>query len=365
VAGAYTPFSEKRERENGDSDASGQRQWPPIKEVAELIRDMPPMPKELIHGVLHQGCKVAVVGGSKSMKTWTLLDLALSVGNGAQWWGMKTTQADVLYINMELIEPVLARRLEAILKARRGLRSGGLSCWTLRGFKVGALDTFIRLNELLKERQFGLIILDPIYKLLGGKNENAAGDISALLADVEALAQQTGAAIAFGHHFSKGNQSGKESMDRASGSGVWARDPDTIISMTRHKEQDHFSVEFTLRNSPPIDPFVVGWECPLFVRDDKGLDPEELKEPKPLARGRKPKAEADVLLSALRAADHEGGLMRKDWISACSDIGISDATFARYVKDLEAQKKVFKSATNGRWQLTPTFAARHQNGDSE
>jgi hypothetical protein len=350
--------------EASDSNANDQRQWPPIKVAAELIRDMPPMPQELVRGVLHRGCKFEIAGGSKSFKTWALLDLALSVSSGAPWWGMGTTKGDVLYTNMELIEPVLARRLEAILKARRELKSDGLSCWTLRGFKVGALDTFSRLNEFLKERQFALIILDPIYKLLGGKNENAPGDISALLADVEALAQQIGAAIAFGHHFSKGNQSGKESIDRASGSGVWARDPDSIISMTRHKEPDHFTAEFTLRNSPPIDPFVARWEYPLFIRDDKGLDPEDLKEPKSQARGRRQKADADVLLPALRASDYEGGLTRKEWLSACQDIGISDATFDRYKDELKKQGKVFQSALRGRWQLTPAFAANPQNGDS-
>jgi hypothetical protein len=135
--------------------------------------------------------------------------------------------------------------------------------------------------------------------------------------------------------------------------------------MTRHKEQDHFTAEFTLRNSPPIDPFVVRWEYPLLIRDDKGLDPEELKQPKPRARGRKQKADVNVLLPALRASDYEGGLTRKEWISACRDIGVSEATFDRYIDELKKQGKVFQSALRGRWQLTPRFASSPQNGNSE
>ena len=34
------------------------------------------------------------------------------------------------------------------------------------------------------------------------------------------------------HHHSKGAQGGKRSMDRASGSGVFARDPDAMLDMT-------------------------------------------------------------------------------------------------------------------------------------
>ena len=66
-----------------------------------------------------------------------------------------------------------------------------------------------------------LIILDPSYKLLHGRDENKAGDIAALLDEFEVLAVKTGAAVAFGAHYSKGNQAQKESIDRVGGSGVF------------------------------------------------------------------------------------------------------------------------------------------------
>jgi hypothetical protein len=46
-------------------------------------------------------------------------------------------------------------------------------------------------------------------------------------------------------------------MDRISGSRVFARDPDTIVRTTRHKVDDAFAVEMTLRNHPPQEPLVV------------------------------------------------------------------------------------------------------------
>lgn len=42
-----------------------------------------PPPPEIIHGVLHQGCKLVLGGSSKTFKSWTLLDLALSVATGS------------------------------------------------------------------------------------------------------------------------------------------------------------------------------------------------------------------------------------------------------------------------------------------
>src|SRR5262249_37720454 len=158
------------------------------------------------------------------------------------------------------------------------LESGSLKIWNLRGY---AADLSILLPQLLREIKpgdFVLIIIDPIYKLLGKRDENKAGDIASLLNEIESLAVKTGAAVAFGAHYSKGNQASKESIDRVGGSGVFARDPDTILNFTRHEQDDCLSVEATLRNHPPIEPFVVRWEYPLFIAEST-LDPAKLKQP--------------------------------------------------------------------------------------
>ena len=122
-----------------------------------------------------------------------------------------------------------------------------------------------------------LIIIDPTYKLLFNRDENKAGDIASLMNEFEMVAVRTGAAVAFGAHYSKGNQSAKEPIDRIGGSGVFARDPDSILSFTRHEEPDCFTVEMNLRNHPPQNPFVVRWEFPLFAIDSV-LDPNRLKQ---------------------------------------------------------------------------------------
>ena len=94
---------------------------------------------------------------------------------------------------------------------------------------------------------------------------------------LERLSVTTGAAVAFAAHYSKGNQSGKEAIDRVSGSGVFGRDPDSILSLTAHQEPDCFTLEATLRNFPPIDPVALRWAFPLFDRDPL-LDPTALKK---------------------------------------------------------------------------------------
>jgi RecA-family ATPase len=165
-----------------------------------------------------------ILGGtSKSNKSWCLLDLALSVASGQPWWGRKCTKLPVVYINFELRPWALAERLGALCLARpecKGLKQL-LALWNLRGHNADLTLLQPKLEEQLARHQFGLIILDPAYKVLGNRDENANGEIAGLMNALEALAQKTGAAIVVAHHFAKGDSTAKSAMDRMSGAGAW------------------------------------------------------------------------------------------------------------------------------------------------
>lgn len=45
------------------------------------------------------------------------------------------------------------------------------------------------------------------------------------------IGTELGTAVIYCHHHSKGAQGGKKAMDRASGSGVFARDPDAQLDL--------------------------------------------------------------------------------------------------------------------------------------
>ena len=138
------------------------------------------------------------------------------------------------------------------------------------------MDQEAKLEEQLARHQWGLIILDPAYKLLGSRDENANGDIASLMNELEALVQRTGAGLVIAHHFAKGDSSGKSAIDRMSGAGAWARDPDSILVLTPHEEPDCFTVSAILRHMKRIPDWVVGWEYPLMRRLND-LNPEALR----------------------------------------------------------------------------------------
>jgi hypothetical protein len=293
------------------------RPLPPIESWRAAIENPQQEPPELVGGLIHRGTKVCLAGGSKSNKTWSLLHLALAVSLGLPWWGLTTTQGKAIYVNFEVHSVFLMKRVHSILQAMGTQAEPALDFWHLRGHACSAEVIIPKVIEQLKGGDYSLVILDPLYKLLGGRDENSAGDIGDLMNQFERIAVETGAAVVFGAHFAKGGQASKQAIDRMSGSGVFARDPDTIIPMTRHADEDAFVVEPILRNFPPIKPFVLRWEFPLMQPADD-LDPGELKQAVGRRKNSRIVPSLDQFLEIFPDTEHGpgGGVLTPSQISA-------------------------------------------------
>ena len=261
---------------------------PDFKRADQIRADRIVLPELLVEGLLHRGCKALFSGGSKAFKSWVLADLAVSIALGLPWWGMACRPGLVVYLNFELIESFFDHRLVQICHAKGCELPPSLLLWNLRAhcYDLAVLARVLA-ARLAGAGPVAAILIDPVYKALGDLDENSAGDMTKLMTLVENLALPLGAAVIFGSHFSKGNQTGKEARDRPSGSGVLIRDPDVVVIMTRHEEEDAYTIDAELRYLPRLSPFVVRWDYPLMVPDES-LDPRRLAG---MARPDEPPAE--------------------------------------------------------------------------
>jgi len=91
---------------------------PKPQTAEELIRTVGPAPPQLVRGLLHVGGKMTLNGTSKSNKSWSLLDLALSVSTGQEWWGHRCEKLPAIYINFELHDWAVKDRVMALQGAR-------------------------------------------------------------------------------------------------------------------------------------------------------------------------------------------------------------------------------------------------------
>ena len=116
-------------------------------------------------------------------------------------------------------------------------------------------------------------------------------------------------------------------MDRMSGAGAWARDPDSIIVLTPHEEQDCFTVTSILRNLPQQPEFVVSWDYPL-MRVAKDLNPDALRRPQSKNKVCSDKDFMDAVMT------EEGQTFTKIVTEAASTLKMSRRTTAVYLKRL-------------------------------
>lgn len=320
----------------------GSDELPDVVDGDRFLKVNYPQRREIVQGLLHLGAKLLLAGASKAGKTWLLLALATAVASGEPWIGLATRKSRVLYVNLEILPDFFQQRCRMV-RDKMDLKSvGSLAVWNLRGYATDIEKMVDKILEKIEAADgYELVVIDPVYKCYGGRDENNAGDMADFLSHLERIAATTGAAIAFSTHFSKGNQSGKNILDRTSGSGVFARDADTYLSVTEHEQDGHFVVETVVRNGPAVPAFVLRKEFPLFVRDDT-LDPARLKRTnrraKPAAQqtapaqlGRKPKFADEELLNLLPAA----GMSYSDWGKTAKDaLGCAETTFKEKRKAL-------------------------------
>ena len=281
-AESYEKWIEWRESEADD--------MPPDVNLADVWDNMPPLKEELIPGVLRVGHKMLIAGPSKAGKSFLLIGLAIAIAEGSEWLGIKCKQGRVSYVNLELDSDSCFHRFREIYEKKKTSPEHikNIDIWNLRGHSA----PMNRLSQIMihrfKGRGYAAIIIDPIYKVITG-DENNATEMSQFCSYFDNVATELKTSIIYCHHHSKGASSKyANSADRSSGSGVFARDPDAIIDMRELKtdgledkyRETHpdacgiltaWEVRGTLREFAPMQPKRIWFDYPVHVPDEENF----------------------------------------------------------------------------------------------
>ena len=281
-AESYEKWIEWRESEADD--------MPPDVNLADVWDNMPPLKEELIPGVLRVGHKMLIAGPSKAGKSFLLIGLAIAIAEGSEWLGIKCKQGRVSYVNLELDSDSCFHRFREIYEKKKTSPEHikNIDIWNLRGHSA----PMNRLSQIMihrfKGRGYAAIIIDPIYKVITG-DENNATEMSQFCSYFDNVATELKTSIIYCHHHSKGASSKyANSADRSSGSGVFARDPDAIIDMRELKtdgledkyRETHpdacgiltaWEVRGTLREFAPMQPKRIWFDYPVHVPDGENF----------------------------------------------------------------------------------------------
>lgn len=270
----------------------GKRSWTEWREWIEAVNDdlpdpesladtwdnMPPLSAPLIDGILRQGHKMLLAGASKAGKSFALIQLCIAIAEGKQWLGFDCAQGRVLYVNLELDRASCLHRFKEVYAATETVPKSikSIDIWNLRGKSVPMDKLAPKLIRRAQKKNYIAVVIDPIYKVITG-DENSADQMAHFCNQFDKVCTELDCAVIYCHHHSKGAQAGKRSMDRASGSGVFARDPDALIDMTELDTEEidtsgrtAWRIEGTLREFAPFEPINIWFDYPRHYLDTDG-----------------------------------------------------------------------------------------------
>lgn len=258
---------------------------PEIVSFSDMLRNGVEEPPELVSGILRLGCKMMITGDSKGGKSMIAQQLAVNLATGTAFMDkFKCRKARVVYCNMELQSYTIVRRMKSICDAMNANPEDlQLDFWNLRGY-AAPIETLVDvIVQRCKEGKYDVVIFDPIYKLQSG-DENSAGDIAQFCNAIDRICEESGASVIYVHHHSK--KMYEKTIDRASGSGVFARDCDALLDISSLALSDEQKItfkekleegaqplnySFVLRDFKAIND-VQGWfEYPVHKFDSDGL----------------------------------------------------------------------------------------------
>ena len=333
---------------------------PEPEELDALWDNMPDLAPPLIEGILREGHKMLIAGPSKAGKSFALIQLCISIAEGKPWFGFDCTQGKVLYVNLELDRASCLHRFKDVYEAleQQPTNIRNISIWNLRGKSLPMDQLAPKLIRRAQKRNYKAIIIDPIYKVITG-DENSADQMANFCNQFDKVCTELKCAVIYCHHHSKGSQTGKRSMDRASGSGVFARDPDALLdlleleleNMNEDKLQDApidtsqctaWRMEGTLREYPKFKPVDLWFEYPIHKVDTNGFlamaqfDSPQQKGANVINKRKKAAKEKkkEQIVDAFNIADAENGFTGQVEIKRVAELmEVSEKTLRRYLKE--------------------------------
>jgi hypothetical protein len=215
----------------------------PVARVQELAEQTAPQ-RWLVEG-LWAARAVGIVGGEpKSFKSFLALDLAVAVASGSPCLRRYPVSdpGRVLMYAAEDPAPLVRRRLEGICHvAGVDFASLDVQVITAPELRLDRKEDRQRLAATLLELQPRLLVLDPFVRL-HAIDENAAGEVAAVLGYLRRLERRFGVAVVLVHHARKGG-AGLRAGQALRGSSELHAWGDSNLYLRRHGERLRLSVE--------------------------------------------------------------------------------------------------------------------------
>jgi len=208
----------------------------------------------LIERLWSAGAVGIVSGPPKALKTWTALEMAISVATGLPCLATFPVHRSgpVLLYAAEEPMPALHSRLHALAR-NHGLDLDQVDIRVIAAdsLRLDRGEDREKLTATVKFHRPVLLILDPLIRL-HSLDENQSGPMAELLGYFRSLQRSTGTAIAIIHHSRKHAASSAAPGQSLRGSSDLYAFVDSLVSLERRRDQITLSAEH--RSAPGLGP---------------------------------------------------------------------------------------------------------------
>lgn len=236
-------------------------------ERADQVTSRLENPQWLIEEVCEKQSLMSVFGKPKSGKTFVMIEMAVDIAAGVNFFGNRTTQAPVVYLCGEGKRGVV-RRLAAIEQYRKA------KGFSLKGIPLYLSNKGARVNdpteyELLRQEldvfkhmhgEIGMVIFDTFQRNFTG-NESSAQDVGDFINCIDNIIHDYKCCVCLVHHTGHGN------TDRQRGSSVLGASIDYEFKVERIEITKGMGVEL----SQTLNKDGLGMEKKYFELEDIDL----------------------------------------------------------------------------------------------
>ncbi len=263
TAGGKKPRTQTIEEKQGLKAASiGLQAFPPVVNASDWLHEELEHPGVVLKDLFDLKTKAALMGPSKSRKSFLLVQFFVSLAAGLDKFLMFEIPQPLrtLLIQLEMTEFHCHDRLKNVcagLGVKGDQLEDRLKIINARGKHI-SVDDMGEIIEITKREKADIVCIDPVYKMFAG-DESDQSTVKPLLAAFDLLCESTNAAFLYSHHYAKGLSGDKATVDRGSGSGILARDYDFGWYIGHHQKEGLLVCEAINRAYPPWQPFTLKW----------------------------------------------------------------------------------------------------------
>lgn len=237
-----------------------------IKDGGEWFNEPDPAEAPVIKNLFEEGEICALVGQTKSRKSFLALQMAVCIAMEKPFLNYETKEHKTLICNLEVSERSYKKRYKKIcerLNIPPENIAGKLSILNLKRGRTNWDDVL----AFCKKHECKVCIIDPFYKIARIK-EN---DQDACL-ETEAKMEQfsiNNITLITVFHATKGFNGERQVVDMISGSGIISRFQDSIIGFSHHAhEKNAIVLDASIRSYEDPDPFSTIFNDGIFERAD-------------------------------------------------------------------------------------------------